>query len=270
MSESRQRDIFTETLREVAEIARTSSEGLDREEVLGYFKDVELTKEQKDMVFEYLLTVQAGKADSDASVHGDEEAAFSDGGTERKESVKNEDKDACRDSKALELYLEDIAKVREYDEEERERLCAELLNGSEQAAVKLSESMLKEVALLAREYASEKVGLEDLIQEGNLGIFVRLGELCGMGEDCGYDVEEEMAEAADNAIRAYVSEAAGESDAANTIAGKLNLVNEAKKFLRGQNKSEPSVQELAEYTGMSVQELDDIEAFYKGGSGSVR
>lgn len=260
MSEGRQRDIFAETLREVAEIVRTSAEGLDREEVLGYFKDVELTNEQKDMVFEYLLTVKAGKTESDASEReGGED-------TEREETFKNEDKEAWRDSKALELYLEDIANVHEYDEKERERLCAELLNGSGEAAGKLSESMLKEVALMAREYASEKVGLEDLIQEGNLGIFVRLGELCGMGENCGYDVEEEMAEAADNAIRAYVAEATGESDAANTIAGKLNLVNEAKKFLRGQNNREPSVQELAAYTGMSVEELDDIEAFYKGGS----
>lgn len=266
MSEGRQRDIFAETLREVAEIVRTSAEGLDREEVLGYFKDVELTEEQKEMVFEYLLNVQTGKEDTKAPVREDGEDTFADGNGAREKQVKNGDKDAWRDSKALELYLEDIANVHEYDEEERERLYAELLNGSGEAAAKLSESMLKEVALIAREYASEKVGLEDLIQEGNLGIFVRLGELCGMGEDCGYDVEEEMAEAADNAIRAYVAEATGESDAANTIAGKLNLVNEAKKFLRGQNNREPSVQELADYMGMSIDELDDIEAFYKGGS----
>lgn len=270
MSEGGQRDIFTETLREVAEIVKTSADELDREEVLSYFKDVELTKEQKNMVFEYLLTVQAGKTEPDGSEPGNGEGAGADKETEIKDSVNNKDKEAQKDSKALELYLEDIAKIHEYDEEERQRLCAELLNGNGEAAVKLSESMLKEVALMAQEYASEKAGLEDLIQEGNLGIFVRLGELCGMGEDCGYDVEEEMAEAADSAMRAYVSEAAGQSDAADAVVGKLNLVNEAKKFLRGQNNREPSARELSEYTGMSLQELDDIEAFYKGGAGSVR
>lgn len=155
------------------------------------------------------LTFRRVKRIAKAPVREDGEDTFADGNGAREKQVKNGDKDAWRDSKALELYLEDIANVHEYDEEERERLYAELLNGSGEAAAKLSESMLKEVALIAREYASEKVGLEDLIQEGNLGIFVRLGELCGMGEDCGYDVEEEMAEAADNAIRAYVAEATG-------------------------------------------------------------
>lgn len=264
MSESKQRDIFTETLREVADIVRTSPDGLDREEVMGYFKDINLTEEQKDMVFEYLTKVQSDKAEPEDRENGSEPEKPG----QRSEKA---DKEAGNESKALKLYLEELEKIHEYSGEERERLCAELLDGSEEAIVKLSESMLKDVAALAQEYASDKAGLEDLIQEGNLGIFVRLGELCGMGSDCGYDVEEELSEAADNAIRAYISDITGERDSENTVVGKLNLVNEAKKYLRGQNGHEPSAQELAGYTGMSVQELEDIESLCKSsGNGSVR
>ena len=47
---------FTETIREVAEIIRTSAEPMSREEILGYFKDMELNTEQENMVLEFLLT----------------------------------------------------------------------------------------------------------------------------------------------------------------------------------------------------------------------
>ncbi|MBD5157997.1 MAG: hypothetical protein HDT13_10240 [Butyrivibrio sp.] len=264
MSESKQRDIFTETLREVADIVRTSPDGLDREEVMGYFKDINLTDEQKDMVFEYLIKAQHDKAEPEDSENKSEPETPG-------QSSEKSDKETGNESKALKLYLEELEKIHEYSDAERERLCAELLDGSEDAIGKLSESMLKDVAVLAQEYASDKAGLEDLIQEGNLGIFVRLGELCGMGSDCGYDVVEELSEAADNAIRAYISDIKGEIDSENTVVGKLNLVNEAKKYLRGQNGHEPSAQELAGYTGMSVQELEDIESLCKSSvNGSVR
>lgn len=50
------RNIFMETLHEVAEIVRTSAEAMSRDEILFYFKDMDLTKEQENMVIEYLLT----------------------------------------------------------------------------------------------------------------------------------------------------------------------------------------------------------------------
>ncbi|MCM1309339.1 MAG: hypothetical protein NC223_12130 [Butyrivibrio sp.] len=260
MSEQ-QRDIFTETLREVADIVKASPDGLNREEVMSYFKDIELTDSQKDMVFEYLLTAQRDEGKADGGSEGGESERL-------KNASEGADKGVHGGSKALKLYLEDIEKLHEYSDAERERLCGELLCGSEEAVERLSEGMLKEVALLASEYESDKTGLEDLIQEGNLGIFIRLRELCGMGADCGCNVEEELFEAADNAIRSYVSRANGESDGENTVVGRLNLVNEAKKLLRGQNGAEPSARELSEYTGMSARELEDLKALCKGAKGA--
>ena len=44
---------FTEVLREVKEIFRTSPE-MSQDEILSYFKDMELTDEQKGLITEYL------------------------------------------------------------------------------------------------------------------------------------------------------------------------------------------------------------------------
>ena len=58
--------------------------------------------------------------------------------------------------------------------------------------------------MLADEYADETIGVEDIIQEGNMAMFIRLTELCGMGEECGYEVEEELADAVNEAMKKYV------------------------------------------------------------------
>ena len=45
---------FTETIRAVQDIIRTSAEPMTREEILSYFKDMDLNRQQEDMVFEFL------------------------------------------------------------------------------------------------------------------------------------------------------------------------------------------------------------------------
>ena len=48
--------VFTETIHEVVEIIRTSATPLSKEEILGYFKEMELNEQQENMVLEFLLT----------------------------------------------------------------------------------------------------------------------------------------------------------------------------------------------------------------------
>ena len=48
-------NVFMETLREVKEIVKTAAEPLTKEEMLGYFSEMDLNEEQKNMVINYLL-----------------------------------------------------------------------------------------------------------------------------------------------------------------------------------------------------------------------
>ena len=48
------RNAFMETLRAVAEVCRTSTEPLSKEEILNYFNEMELTEEQVEMIYQYL------------------------------------------------------------------------------------------------------------------------------------------------------------------------------------------------------------------------
>ena len=72
--------LFTETIHEVSEIIRVSQGNMTREEILGYFKDMDLNEEQQNMVLEFLLNPHpederiaenAQDAQDDASLSGD-------------------------------------------------------------------------------------------------------------------------------------------------------------------------------------------------------
>ena len=49
---------FMETLRAVADVARVSTTPLTKEEINEYFDGMELTEEQQELVYQYLLNPQ--------------------------------------------------------------------------------------------------------------------------------------------------------------------------------------------------------------------
>lgn len=64
-------------------------------------------------------------------------------------------------------------------------------------------------------------------------------------------------------MKASIREMAGEDDSENAILGKVSLVNEAKNYLAKEKGSEPSMQEVGDYTKMSQEELTDIYELIK-------
>ena len=61
-------------------------------------------------------------------------------------------------------------------------------------------------------------------------------------------------------MQACISEYAGEDDSESAIVGKINLVNEAKKYLTEENGAEPDLKQLSDYTRMTEEELADLLA----------
>jgi DNA-directed RNA polymerase sigma subunit (sigma70/sigma32) len=76
----------------------------------------------------------------------------------------NEDVDATG------LYLHDIGSRRLLSAEEEHRLAMQIKAGNEQARRHFLEANLKLVVSVAKRYQGHGLALEDLIQEGNLGL----------------------------------------------------------------------------------------------------
>ena len=232
---------FTETLREVAEIIRTSATPMTREEVLSYFSEMELTDSQKEMVFEYLKTPH--EENEEEPVPQVEEP-----------EVKTEAE--LPKTRSFLMYVDDVKAQGETHPDELEALYERLLKGDETTVEPIAKAWLNTVMGLAAENGSPKVNLEDLIQEGNLGLFLKLREICGSKEPI--PVGEVLKEAVISSIKDYISEMTGEEDSENTILGKVTLVTEAVKYLREEKGAEPGLSELSEFTRLPVDELSDI------------
>ncbi len=233
---------FMETLQSVAEIMRTAETPMTEDEILGYFKDMELSAAQKNMVMDYLNNVEN---------QTEEETT----GDAQPESERPEE------SKVYQMYLEDLAGIPEYSEEEKITFYKALLAGDEKSIEPISMFSLQNVLKIADKYMEPKLLVEDLVQEGNVALFLKLSELCGCKQS--YDVEQELDNAIEQAIVAYASEMSSEREQESTLVGKLSLVHEAKKLLAEENGTEPTIAELAAYTKMDEEELQELEDLIK-------
>ena len=68
------------------------------------------------------------------------------------------------------MYLREIGKIPLLSFDQELELAKEILNGSEEAKQKLSESNLRLVVSIAKKYVGRGMLLLDLIQEGNMGL----------------------------------------------------------------------------------------------------
>ena len=167
------RNSFMETLRSVAEIRRTSTEPLSKEEVLKYFEGMELTEEQTEMVYQYLLLppeVQTAEPEPEE----EEEPA---------QIVEEPEEENIY----FKMYLEELEQIEEMSEEEMQAAYKKLLAGDTSVIEAISESWLRSIAELAIPYAAQGANLQDVIQEGNMGLLLKLYELAGAGEIAAVD-----------------------------------------------------------------------------------
>lgn len=236
---------FMETVRNVADIVRTSAEPMPEEEILAYFEDMELTDKQKRMVMEYLMNPEPGaEGESGGNVENgiDEDASG---------------EQHFSQSKVFKMYLEELSLLPEYTREETEDLYRRLLQGEKNVIETISTIWLKKVLTIAEKYLMQGLHVEDLVQEGNMALLLKLQELCGT--KAAIDTENLLKQAVEEGIMLYASEMNGERELENTILGKMSLVHEAKKILREEKGYEPTRTELSEYTKIPEEELSDLE-----------
>lgn len=219
---------FIETVQSVAEIIRASAEPIGRDEIMSYFKD---------MVFEFLITPHeqenesAGdyEDESQDELHVDESsenAALNNviysegdsmdaiaGGKNNKAEQDNEaepdiDEDSLiPDSPMFRMYLEELEEIPDYTKAEQDDMYKKLLAGDESVIHTISNFWLKSVLAMAKKLAVTSEGFEDVVQEGNMGLFMCLTELCGCGDEI--DVEKELLDAIEESMKECIREQTG-------------------------------------------------------------
>ena len=278
------KNLFLETLHEVAEIAATSGEKIKPEEVHKYFEGMELSEEQEKMVYEYLnLPPEAKMApqpEEEAEAEKPEtvtEEVYSttdspsgiqiradhvvDDEKEEDDIPQPKDVENLSDSAYYKMYLDEVRGRGEADEEKMRELYIAILQGDQSVVNDIVDGWLMRVIHMAGMYEDVPVNMEDLIQEGNMALWMALGalpELSSASEVDGYLEKQVIA-----GFEAYIREITGDTDQVQAVLGKAALLHEARKYLAKENSEDPSIRQLSEYTHISPEEIQDILALQK-------
>ena len=186
------RNAFMETLRSVAELGRTSTEPLSKEEILKYFDGMDLSEEHVEMIYQYLQLppeIQTGEPEREE---------------EEEESQPIAEDDSEEGNVYFLMYLDELEQIDEMSEGEMQETYKKLLAGDAAVVGTICESWLGSIAQMAIPYAEQGANIEDVIQEGNMGLLLKLSELAGAGEVPGIDAILEGAVSA--AMIAYTEE----------------------------------------------------------------
>ena len=243
---------FMETLRSVAELTRTSNEPLSREEVMSYFCDMDLTKEQQELIYQYILH-PVDESEQEETIEEQEHLD---------EPVIEENLDSEEGvSPFFKKYEEDIKKLPVFSKEEERDLYRKLLEGEAATIKPLSDLWLPKVLAITKDYSIHQVNLEDLVQEGNIGLLGGLSRLLGNKQIT--QVEEYIKESIKKAMEDYIDDTMEEQDWESTVVAKATLVHEATELLTKDLERTPTNSELSEYTRLTIEEIKDIMTLSK-------
>jgi len=157
---------------------------------------------------------------------------------------------------SLQLFLKDIGKVRLLTAREEVDLAKRIERGDFDAKQKMVESNLRLVVSIAKNYRNQGLPFLDLIQEGTLG-------LVRAAEKFDYRKGFKFSTYATWWIRQAVARAL--ADKARTIripvhiVEKLNKIGRAERGLVTELGHEPTVDEIADLTGIEPEEIDSIK-----------
>lgn len=240
---------FMEVVQNVAEIVRTAEVPMTEEEILAYFSDMDLDENQKKVVLEYIVTAESREQEENDTEQEDNQG------------IATENQEGESKSKVFQMYLDELAGLPTFTSADRAKLYAQLAAGDSDVMETISTAWLKKVLTIAEKYMEPRLNVEDLVQEGNLALFMKLQDMLGKEQE--ENIEEVLSGAVEEGIMSYCSEIVGERESENTLVGKISLVHEAKKMLTMEKGQAPTVEELSEYTKMTKEELLEIEDFLK-------
>ena len=157
-----------------------------------------------------------------------------------------------RESQSLEKYLQEIAKVELLTPEQEVELAIKIKEGDKDALEKLTKANLRFVISVAKQYQNQGLSLNDLINEGNLGLIKaaqRFDETRGF-KFISYAVWW---------IRQSILQSLAEQSRIVRLplnkVGSLNKINRAFAQLEQEYEREPTAEELAEVLDIKLEEV---------------
>lgn len=224
---------FGKKLEEVKAIAREQGNMITQEQVIEAFEELELTGDQMQLVYDYLLQSKIGIG----------------------QHLTPEDYLTEKEQDYLEEYLKEIEGLGDVTEGEKEAITISAMAGDLDAQRRLMEIYLKEVPQIAKLYAGQGVYLEDLIGEGNVALTIGVSML-GSQEDP-KEALGVLGKMIMDAMEAHIQENSDSKKIDQRVADKVNLVADKARELSEELRRNVTISELMEESGLSEKAIRD-------------
>lgn len=224
---------FAQALEQVRALAKEQGNCISEGQVKEAFAELGLDEGQLQMVFDYLVKHKVGIG---APVDMDD-------------YLSEEERDYLQD------YLDELAALPVYTEGEILAFTVSAMAGEAEAARKLTEACLKDVADIARLYAGQGVSLEDLIGEGNVALTLGAGMLGSLEKP--EEARGMLVKLIMDAMEEAIQENAANGKKDKKVADRVNQVADKARELAEELHRKVTPEELAQETGLSAKAVQD-------------
>lgn len=222
---------FAKKLEEVRVLAKEQGNVLSEEQVESAFAEIEIGKEQLEPVYAYLKTKNIGIGEP----------------VDLEENLTTEDKNY------LEEYLESLQELPRLTDGEKRAYAMAAMAGDTNGKLNIINVFLPQVVDIAKLYSGQGLLLEDLIGEGNVALATGV-EMLGCLEEPD-EVDGMLGKMIMDAMEDYISENTEAKKIDMQIADKVNNISDQARELAETLQRKITVEELAEETGMDVDEI---------------
>lgn len=227
--------IFREMLTEIKKAADDAGNRISHEKIKELLKGIPLEEEHFQMIYDYLAQQNIRVVESE----------------EEAEELPDEN-----ERKSLSIYLEELEELGQESFEDEHELIERAIAGDAAAKNRLIEGYLPLICEMASEYEGNELPVEDLIQEGNLGLLMAMETLDAFSNAaaCRAHILNGINKAMEEAIN-------GTQDLKKNndgIVSRVNHLNEAVQNLERDLEHKVSAQELSAYLDMPLEEIKDL------------
>lgn len=231
---------FAKALQRVKELAKLSGNAISKEEIDAQFAALDMDEAQMKLVYEYLEKANIGidkEVDTDALL-------------------------TTEDTNYLQMYLEELQELLPVSDGEKEAITLSAMAGDVTAQTKLIEIFLPQVIDFAKLYAGQGVFLEDLIGEGNVALTLGVTML-GCFENA-QEAQGALGKMIMDAMEDLIASYVAEDEVDQKIVERVNNILDKAKELAEALGRKVTKEELAEETGMDMEDILEAIRFTAG------
>ncbi len=229
---------FQDKLKEIQTLAMKNGKQVQAELVQQFFGEEGMDQEKLKKVFDF-LEMQG------ITVHGYSKKCEV---TQKVEEVLQVPLTA-EEEEYLEEYLETFGEIEGFD---REQLLADFIAG-EDVKESILKSYQKEVVQIAKELHSGEIFFGDLLQEGNMGLLMALEQAAPQEEIHTWLMSEIR-----SSIRLFMEEQSQQKKEDDILVEKVRNLEAKVKELTEDEDVKYSVEELAAFLDMDVEEMESV------------